>query len=276
MALAFALAAAMSTALGMFLTKSVTQRLPGFQTVGVLFIYNAVVAAPVFILKPTWSHLRWIDCLRLFVGGTTTALGAWLIFLIVARSVASAAAIGQSLSPAAMLFISAYFLHSRATASQTLMVILIVAAALYPLRNAVEGISSLNTVLLIGLIGITGGVNTAILSQHLKAHLGLVQIVLIQQIIAGAWFLVFYRPKNFTWRDHLSLSRRSVFMGGAWIFTSYALTHGSPVLVQSVTATVPILTLGLETIAYRKAPSIGIMISALVAGTGICVLALMY
>ncbi|MEI8066989.1 MAG: EamA family transporter [Actinomycetes bacterium] len=276
MALSFAFAAAMSTALGMFLTKSVTQRLPGFQTVGVLFIYNAVVAAPVFILKPTWSHLRIVDCLRLFVGGTTTALGAWLIFLIVSRSLASAAAIGQSLSPAAMLVISAYFLHSRATLAQTLLVILIVAAALYPLRNAVEGISSLNTVLLIGLIGITGGVNTAIISQHLKAHLGLVQIIVIQQIVAGLWFLIFYRPKGFTLRDHLSLSRRSVFMGGAWIFTSYALTHGSPVLVQSVTATVPILTLGLETIAYRRSPSAGVMISAVVAGAGICVLALMY
>ena len=89
----FALAAAISIASGLFLTKSVTQRLPGYHSVGVLFFFNAVVAAPFLLLDPQWVQLSGIAWMRIAIGGSLTALGAGLIFLVVTRSSASASAV---------------------------------------------------------------------------------------------------------------------------------------------------------------------------------------
>jgi len=276
MAIIFALGSALSIALGTFLTKSVTIRLPGFSSVGVLFYLNAVVIALASFFMPIWNPMELSDVARALFGGVTTALGAYLIFLVVSRSSASAAGVGQSLSPAAVLVLSPLFLQSKVSPAQVVLVSVIVLAALFPLRTALESTSSLTSFLLMAAIGICTATTTILISLQLSQGMELVQILLIQQVTAGSLFIAFYQPKGFTFSDYLSLSRRSVFMGTGWILTVAALASGSAILVQSVLATVPIWILIMETIAARKVPATNVIISALLASVGIILLSTIF
>jgi|1048.fasta_scaffold03419_5 drug/metabolite transporter (DMT)-like permease len=276
MAIIFALGSALSIALGTFLTKSVTIRLPGFSSVGVLFYLNAVVIALASFFMPIWNPMELSDVARALSGGVTTALGAYLIFLVVSRSSASAAGVGQSLSPAAVLVLSPLFLRSEVSPAQVVLVSVIVLAALFPLRTALESTSSLTSFLLMAAIGICTATTTILISLQLAQGMELVQILLIQQVTAGSLFIAFYQPKGFTFSDYLSLSRRSIFMGMGWILTVAALASGSAILVQSVLATVPIWILIMETIAARKVPATNVIVSALLASTGIILLSTVF
>jgi hypothetical protein len=276
MAIIFALGSALSIALGTFLTKSVTIRLPGFSSVGVLFYLNAVVIALASFFMPIWNPMELSDIARALFGGVTTALGAYLVFLVVSRSSASAAGVGQSLSPAAVLVLSPLLLQSEVSPAQVVLVAVIVLAALFPLRTALESTSSLTSFLLIAAIGICTATTTILISLQLSQGMELVQILLIQQVTAGSLFIAFYQPKGFTFSDYLSLSRRSVFMGTGWILTVAALASGSAILVQSVLATVPIWILIMETIAARKVPATNVIISALLASVGIILLSTIF
>ncbi len=272
----FALAAAISIASGLFLTKSVTQRLPGYHSVGVLFFFNAVVAAPFLLLDPKWVALSGVGWLRILIGGSLTALGAGLIFLVVTRSSASASAVGQSLSPAVVLVIAPLILGTTVSFGQIIVVLLLITAVLMPLRNSLNGVSSLSTLLLIASIGITTGTVTTVIALQIHAGMALVQIVFIQQLIAAALFLMIFPPKHFTIKNYLSLFPRSIFMGAGWVLTSYAISHGSPVVVQSIISTVPLWILLFETIAYKRAPSRSVIISSCLACAGICALAFLF
>lgn len=276
MTIIFALGSALSIALGTFLTKSVTVRLPGFSSVGVLFYFNALVVLFVGVFFPQWHPMGTGDLIRTVLGGVSTALGAWLIFLVVSRSSASAAGVGQSLSPAVVLLLSPLLLEASITPIQVVLVALIVMAALIPLRGAVDAMSSLATVVLIGAIGICAGSTTALIALQLDREMGIIQILFLHQLIAGSIFLFFYRPRGFTLRDYLALSRRSIFMGVGWVLTVAALASGSAVLVQSVLATIPIWILGFETISARKRPSTNVIVSAIVASTGIVLLSTLF
>jgi drug/metabolite transporter (DMT)-like permease len=276
MAIIFALGSALSIALGTFLTKSVTIRLPGFSSVGVLFYLNAVVIALASFFMPIWNPMELSDVARALFGGVTTALGAYLIFLVVSRSSASAAGVGQSLSPAAVLVLSPLFLQSEVSPAQVVLVSVIVLAALFPLRTALESTSSLTSFLLMAAIGICTATTTILISLQLSQGMELVQILLIQQVTAGSLFIAFYQPKGFTFSDYLSLSRRSIFMGMGWILTVAALASGSAILVQSVLATVPIWILIMETIAARKVPATNVIVSALLASIGIILLSTIF
>lgn len=276
MAIIFALGSALSIALGTFLTKSVTIRLPGFSSVGVLFYLNAVVITLASFFMPIWNPMELSDVVRALSGGVTTALGAYLIFLVVSRSSASAAGVGQSLSPAAVLVLSPLFLRSEVSPAQVVLVSVIVLAALFPLRTALESTSSLTSFLLMAAIGICTATTTILISLQLSQGMELIQILLIQQVTAGSLFIAFYQPKGFTFSDYLSLSRRSIFMGMGWILTVAALASGSAILVQSVLATVPIWILIMETIAARKVPATNVIISALLASTGIILLSTVF
>lgn len=276
MAINFALGSASSIALGTFLTKSVTRRQPGYSSVGVLFYMNAVVILIAGIVMPVWNTVDSGGIAYAILGGITTALGAFLIFLIVSRSSASAAGIGQSLSPGVVLILSPLLLQSSVTPLQVGLVLLIIFAALIPLRTAIESTSSLTSIALLGAIDLCSGLTTILISIQLSIDLELIQILLIQQFVAGSLFIFLYPPKGFTASDYLALTLRSIFMGLGWILTVAALMSGSAILVQSILATVPMWILIMETIAQRRRPVLNVILSATVAGAGIILLSTIY
>ena len=153
---------------------------------------------------------------------------------------------------------------------------ILVTAVLLPLRNSLAGVSTLSTFILIGSIAITTGAVTTLIALQIHAGMALVQVVFIQQLIAAGLFLILFFPKHFTAKNYLSLFPRSIFMGAGWVLTSYAISHGSPVVVQSIISTVPLWILLFETVAYKKSPSKSVIVSSCLACAGICALAFLF
>ena len=63
-------------------------------------------------------------------------------------------------------------------------------------------------------------------------------------------------------------------MSVGWLASIYAIRQGSPVVVQSVMATIPLWVILIEVIAYKKWPSRPVVFSAIAIAIGIYVLAL--
>jgi drug/metabolite transporter (DMT)-like permease len=273
--LLLAIAASISIAAGMFLTKGVTLRLPVFQVIGPLFLLNAFFALPFLMFGSSWVSLNHFEIELLGLGGLLTAAGAGIIFLIVSRSSASASSVGQALSPAAVLLIAPFVLKSSRSVVELILVAMLIMATTTPLRDSVTGIRSLLTISLMVGAGISGGSITVIVALLLKHGIGFAQIIVIQQLIAGALFFAIVPPAGIRGRDYFSLAKRSMFMSAGWLFSSRAIQSGSPLLVQSVMATVPLFIVILETIIYKKRPTPEIVFSALVTVVGISALTLL-
>ncbi len=63
-------------------------------------------------------------------------------------------------------------------------------------------------------------------------------------------------------------------MSVGWLASIYAIRQGSPVVVQSVMATIPLWVILIEVIAYKERPSRPVVFSAIAIAIGIYVLAL--
>ena len=86
--------------------------------------------------------------------------------------------------------------------------------------------------------------------------------------------MLIFPPIGLHWRDFLQLVRRSFFMSKGWLASIYAIREGSPVVAQSVMATIPLWVILIEVIVYRKQPARAVVFSAIAIAIGIYTLAL--
>lgn len=272
MYLTFALASALATASGTFLTRSLVSKLPTYQIVGPLFIMNGLAATPLIIFRDDWVHLNFVNLVQTVLLGVLTALGAIFVFVIIERSSASLSIVGASLSPALVLILSPFLLHAHIRFAQIIIVGLLLLAALFPIRNSVLGIHSAATIFMMLAQGVNAGLIAILISRLAKGGVGLSQFLFIQQIIAGCCFLLVFRPKDVSIKSYPRLARRSVFMSLGWFFAMVAINRGSTLVVQSILSATPLIIVFLEAVAYRKKPSLAIVLSALSVVTCISVL----
>lgn len=96
------LAAAAATGSGILLTKAVVTRLPMWQTVGPLFLLNAVFAVPLAAFAD-WQIAR-PDILLLHIASIAALVISTVVaFVLTGRGSASAVAVAQGASPAFLL-----------------------------------------------------------------------------------------------------------------------------------------------------------------------------
>lgn len=274
MSLFLAIASSLSFAVGMFLTKGVTLQISIYRAIGPLFILNALYAVPLIPFGPRW--ILWagsIPYLHL-MGGLATGLGAAIIFTMVSRSTASVVAVGQAISPAIVLVLSPFAIGTPILSLQIVAVIILIVATTLPLRKSLVGIKSLSTMILIIVMGFVGGVVTiAVVLLH-RQGVGATETFIVRQTLAGVAFLIIFPPAGLTKRDFLQLARRSFFMSLGWLTSIYAIQKGSPLLVQSMLAAIPLWVILIETGVYRKLPKRPVLFSALAIAFGIYILAL--
>ena len=268
----FALAAAFCTGLGTFLTRSLIQKLPAFQIVGPLFILNGVAGLPFVLVRRDWVALTLSQCLQIALLGLMTALGGLFVFVIVKRGSASLSIVGAALTPAMVLLLSPVFLQVSVRPIQFIIVAALVLASLYPIRASVLGIKSSSTFLLMLAQGINAGGVAILISRLAHAGVGLSQFLFMQQLIAGAVWLIACWPKDVQLRSYPLLAKRSVFMSLGWFLSFVAISRGSTLVVQSVHSTIPLIIILMEVFAYKKRPTKAVMLSA--AGVIVAIAAL--
>ena len=274
MSLLLAVAAALSFAIGTFLTKGVTLKISIYKAIGPLFILNALFVFPLIPFGPHW--IIWsgpIPYLHI-LGALGSGIVAGIIFTMVSRSTASVVSVGQAITPAVVLLAGPIALGTSIVPVQVLAIVVLVIATLFPLRKSLVGVGSLTTLFLMMVIGVLSGLVTVAVVLLNREGVGTSETFIVRQLLAGFSFMVIFPPIGLRWRDFMQLVRRSFFMSVGWLASIYAIRQGSPVVVQSVMATIPLWVILIEVIAYRKRPSRPVVFSALAIAIGIYVLAL--
>ena len=274
MSLLLAIAAALSFAIGTFLTKGVALKISIYRAIGPLFILNALFVFPLIPFGPHW--ILWTGSIPYLhiLGALGSGIVAGIIFTMVSRSTASVVSVGQAITPAVVLLAGPIALGTSIVPVQVLAIVVLVFATLFPLRKSLVGVGSFTTIFLMITIGVLSGLVTVAVVLLNKEGVGTTETFIVRQLLAGFTFMAIFPPIGLHWRDFMQLVRRSFFMSVGWLASIYAIRQGSPVVVQSVMATIPLWVILIEVIAYKKRPSRPVVFSAIAIAIGIYVLAL--
>jgi drug/metabolite transporter (DMT)-like permease len=270
--IALSIAATLAGALGTFMTKSISLRMPTWQAVGPLFAINAILVLPLIGLGPAWHTLEpAILCLHLastFLLCATTAC----IFTLITRGRASGVAVGQALAPAAALVAAPLLLHTTLRPLTVIAVLALMLGTLIPLRRSFVGIGSLGTVAILAVLGIGTGLLTVLTAMLAERGIGLPETYIVRAGLAAVVYLLIAPPRAVRPRDLPSLAVRSTFVTTSFLFTILAVQIGDVVVIQAILATVPLVIVGIEWLRHRDRPEPAIVTGGLVAAAGLALL----
>lgn len=270
----FASCAALAFAFGTFFTKGVTLRISIFRAIGPLFLLNAVFAIPFIGTGPSWNLITGPVPYLHLIAALSSAVVAYILFSMVAKSTASVSSVAPAMAPAVVLLLSPLFLSTAITITQIFLVIFLMAITLYPLRNSISGINSSKTIAFMVIAALGNGAVTIIAKLLADEGVGMPETFVTRQVIAGLAFTILFPPIGLKFRDFYELVRRSFFMAIGWMTSITAIQIGSPLVVQTFLATIPIIVILIETAAYRKRPERAVIISAVLTAFGIAALTL--
>jgi drug/metabolite transporter (DMT)-like permease len=271
--LLLAIVAAIAFAVGIFLTRGVALNISIYKAIGPLFVLNALFVFPLIPFGPNW--ILWSGSVPYLhvVGAVGSGVVAGIIFRMVSRSSASVMSIGQALTPAVVLLAGPVALGASIIPIQVLLIVVLVFATIFPLRKSLVGVSSFTAIFLMIVIGVLSGFVTIAVVLLDRAGVGTTETFIVRQLLAGFTFMLIFPPIGLHWRDFLQLVRRSFFMSMGWLASIYAIREGSPVVAQSVMATIPLWVILIEVIVYRKQPARAVVFSAIAIAIGIYALA---
>lgn len=270
----YASCAALAFAFGTFFTKGVTLRISIFKAIGPLFLLNGMFALPFIGTGPSWKLITGPVPYLHLIAALSSGLVAYILFSMVSKSTASVSSVAPAMAPAVVLLLSPVFLSTAITITQVVLVILLMGITLYPLRNSISGLNSTKTILFMIVAALGNGAVTIIAKLLANENVGMPETFIARQMIAGLAFSILFPPVGLKFRDFFELVRRSFFMAIGWMTSITAIQSGSPLIVQTILATIPITVILIETVAYRKRPDRAVIISALLTALGIAALSL--
>ncbi len=270
--LVLALAATAAGALGTYLTKSISLRMPTWQAVGPLFAINALLVVPLIPLGAPWQVLDpSILALHLFsvvlLCGSTAC-----IFTLITRGRASGVAVGQSLAPAATLIAAPLLLGVQLQPLTVLAVFVLMLGALIPLRRSFVGIGSSGTVAILLALGLGTGLLTVLTAMLAAKGVGLPETYVVRAGLAAVVYLIIAPPTTVRLRDIPPLAVRSAFVTTSFLLTILAVQIGDVVVIQSVLATLPLMVIGIEWVRHQRRPDPAIVTGSIIAFIGLLLL----
>jgi len=264
-----AIIAALSFGFGTFLTKGVTTQISFLKSIGPLFLLNALFASPLALFQRNWIVFEPKILALHITGAIASGVAAYLIFSIIARSSASIASISATLAPAVVLVLAPISLGTSVAAIQVLLVVLLIAATLYPIRSSIPGLRSVVTILLTLSAAFATGfvsINVAMLGQE---GVNLSETFIVRQAVAGFVYILIFPPIGLNKGDLFKLIRRASFMSIGWVTSIYALQGGDIVLIVSILATVTLWVLIFESVAAKKLPERSNLVAGFIAFLGV-------
>ena len=270
----YASSAALAFAFGTFFTKGVTLRISIFKAIGPLFLLNGLFAVPFLGTGPSWKLITGPVPYLHLIAALSSGVVAYILFSMVAKSTASVSSVAPAMAPAVVLLLSPLFLSTSISLVQVALVLALMAITLYPLRNSITGINSSKTILFMLIAALGNGAVTIIAKLLANEGVGMPETFIARQVIAGLAFVILFPPIGLKFRDFFELVRRSFFMALGWMTSITAIQKGSPLVVQTFLATIPITVILIETVAYRKRPDRAVILSAILTAVGIAALSL--
>lgn len=270
--LALSVAATFAGAVGTYLTKSISLRMPTWQAVGPLFAINALLVAPFIPWGPPWQSLAW-SVLWLHLGSAVLLCGTTAcIFTLITRGRASGVAVGQALAPAATLVAAPLLLGTRLAPLTIVGVAALMLGSLIPLRHSFSGIGSASTLAILLALGLGTGLLTVFTALLAERDVGLPETYVVRAGLAALVYLVVAPPTAVRLGDLPALAVRSTFVTTSFLLTILAVQVGDVVLIQSVLATLPLMVIGIEWRRHQRRPDPAIVTGSLVAVAGLVLL----
>ncbi len=272
--LIFALAAGatLTGALGTYLTKSITLRMPVWQAVAPLFAINALLVVPLIPFGGPWlladPRVLLLHALSIALLCGSTAC----IFGLITRGRPSAVAVGQALSPASVLIAAPLILGSVLSAPVVIGVAVLMCGALIPLRRSFRGLRSASTVAILLAMGAMVGLLTVATAALADIGVGLPETYVVRTAGASLVYLAIAPPRSLHLSDIPPLAVRSFFVTSSFLLTIVAVQRGNVITIQSVLATMPLVVLLIEWVRRREAPERGVLAGAIVVAVGLFIL----
>lgn len=268
----FGFLAALSTAIGLMMTKSIATRLPVWQVVGPLFFLNALLVVPAVPFGPQWKTPT-TEVLILHASSTILLIaGAACVFLLITRGRASSVSVGRAVSPVSVLIAAPLLLGLTDSHLLVVGAIVIMVGALIPLRREFEGLNSTLTLSILIFLGLAEGMVTVLTAMLALQGVGLPEIYMVRTVIAGIVFTALFPPRDLRLTDLKPLTARAVFVTAGYVFTILGVREGDVVPVQSLWATAPLIVIFLEWIRYRLRPHLGAVTGAVIVAIGVTLL----
>lgn len=251
-AVGLSLLAAAANAVASLLSKRLTRSLPARQLIGPLLACNALLLAPAapfvpWTLTPTIMGLHMASAVAIGV----TSLAVWDLF---DHGAASATATAQSLSPLPAALATALLLPQAFEPLQGLVAVVVVGAVLVGLADAFGTLGRRRTALTVLLAATGTGLLTVLGRLLLDQGVGIVETYVVRTTLAAAFFLVVVPPRDIPLREAPRLALRALWITAHFVLVLLAVERASPAVVQTATATAPLLVLGYESLTERRWP----------------------
>jgi drug/metabolite transporter (DMT)-like permease len=242
---ALGLVAALCAALGAIRTKSLVADLPARQLIGPLFALNALIAVPGVLAGDRWDldgsalllHAASVGCL---------ALSTFGLFALFEHGTASASVTAIAIAPIpaalAALAIGADTLDP-VRASAAIAVVLAVGLAL---PGAFGTLARGHAAAAVVSVAVGNGLLTVVSARLLRDGSGIFTAYLVRTALAAAIFYVLFPPRAIPYRRFPALGSRALLVSGQFFAILFAVRRGSPVVVQTMVATTPLLALVIE------------------------------
>jgi drug/metabolite transporter (DMT)-like permease len=263
----FGLVAALANAAQSILSKELTTRYPARQLIGPLYGLNALLLLPLAPFQAwTWSPA--IIALHLASVGlmVATAICIWDLF---EAGEASAVTTAGALSPLATAVGVALVVPDAFRPLQAMAAVIVVCGVLLALRDAFGQMGrSASIVRIVGAAAGTG-LLTVMARALGDAGVGVVETYVVRTSLAAAVFLIAIPPRAIGVAEIPRLFVRSVVVTVYFVALIIGAQAGSPVTVQTIVATTPLIVLGWESWRTRSLPSPAAVAAAVVVTVGV-------
>jgi drug/metabolite transporter (DMT)-like permease len=269
-AVLFGVLAALANAAQALISKELTTRAPARQLIGVLYVGNCLVLLP-FAPFVEWSWSAPIIVLHLASVGlmVLTAISVWDLL---DRGAASATTTATAMSPLPAAIVASVVLPAVVQPLHVVAAIIVVAGVLYALADAFPSLDRWGRTWRILGAAIGSGALTVVTRLLGDEGVGLVETYVVRTALAALVCIALFPPRDVRGSDIPRLLGRSVVVTTYFVFLILGAQAGSPVVVQTLVATTPLLVLGVEALRRGSAPPVRAMVAAAVVVVGVALI----
>ncbi len=271
-AVLFGLLAALANAGQALISKELTYRAPARQLIGVLYVGNALVLLPfapfaAWVWSPTIVLLHGVSVALMVV----TAICVWDLL---DHGAASATTTATAMSPIPAVLAAAILLPGTVDPLQIVAAVVVAGGVLYALADAFSGLGRWGRIVRIAGAAAGSGLLTVVSRLLGDEGVGLVETYVVRTALAALVCMALFPPRDVAVRDIPRLLIRSVVVTTYFVFVIVGAQAGSPVVVQTLVATTPLIVLAVESIRRRSAPPIRAIVAAGIVTLGVALILL--
>jgi drug/metabolite transporter (DMT)-like permease len=271
-AVALAVLAAVANAAQMLISKGLTDRLPARQLIGVLYVGNAAVLLPFAPFVP-WRWSPAIIGLHLVSVGlmVMTAIAIWDML---DAGAASATTTASALSPIPATIGSAVLIPGTFVVAHAVAAVIVTVGVVVALLDSFASLGRRGTAIRIVAAATGNGLLTVVTRLIGDEGAGVVDTYVVRTALAAVVCLALFPPRDIPTRAAPRLLVRSVVVTSYFVLLILAAQRGSPVVVQTLVATTPLLVLAWESARARQRPPLRTVLAASLVAAGVATVVL--